>query len=46
MSAESMNIASAIIKKHLPEMQAAMEKAVADSVKDESATGGSGDAPK
>jgi hypothetical protein len=46
MTAESMNVASAIVKKHLPEMQAAVDRAIADSVKDGSGSGGDESAPK
>jgi hypothetical protein len=46
MTAESMNIASGIVKKHRTEMQAAAEKAIADSVKDAPTNGSAQDDPK
>ena len=46
ISAESAQVVQPIITKHLPEMQAAMEKAIADTVKDGPAEGSGNDAPK
>jgi hypothetical protein len=46
ISAESSQAIQPIITKHLPEMQAAMDKAIADSVKDGSTKSGTEDTPK